>query len=269
MLDRNRKWCGVAARREPHLARLRNALLRVLPMLALFLPCVYRADEQKTSTEGLVKPPVIDKRDIRFISLSVGGEKLKRWVHGIVQDDQGFIWFATDDGLYKYDGYTLTPYLHDPRVANGISSGNLRTVYKDRSGNLWIGNVGEGLDRLDPARGTITHYRHQPGVESSLGDNSVRCIYQDRGETLWFGTANGLDRLDSSTGVFVHYRHNPRDPTSLTNDSVIARISKQNPALGSTLSQYAQRYAFSSIRQALQSPEGVQTGKRRFPLNSL
>jgi len=88
--------CGEA---RAHLACLRNALLSLLPMLGLFLPCVYRADAQKTSTEGLVKPPVIDKHDIRFISLSVGEEKLKKWVHGIAQDGQGFIWFATDDGF--------------------------------------------------------------------------------------------------------------------------------------------------------------------------
>jgi len=193
-----------------HFAGFRSGLRAQFGMLALLICYAYPADAQKTTPiTGLVKLPVIDKQDIRFAPLSVGGEKLKRWVHGIAQDAQGFIWFATDDGLYKYDGYTLSPYLHDPGIANSISSGNLYTVYKDRDGILWIGNVGEGADRLDPARGAITHYRHQPGIESSLGDNSVRCIYQDRSGRFGLGQPTGwiasIHRREHSFTIGTHH----------------------------------------------------------------
>src|ERR1700760_2425140 len=93
---------------------------------------------QAPSRSGAIKLPVIDKQDIRFIRLSAGGEPLNRWVPGIAQDGQGFIWFATNDGVYRYDGYTLTPYQHEANTPNGIGDDNVRTVYRDRAGDIWI-----------------------------------------------------------------------------------------------------------------------------------
>ena len=71
--------------------------------------------------DGIKVLPVSDKRDLRFVTLSAGGKELKEWIQGFAQDNQGFIWFATGNGLFKYDGYVLTPYLHDPGNPNSIS----------------------------------------------------------------------------------------------------------------------------------------------------
>jgi len=204
----------MAVEHRPGGSRAAGLLASVLGALWLFPIPEYAAD-------GVVRLPVIDKQDIRFVALSAGGQTLEGWVRGIAQDNQGFMWFATDDGLYEYDGYTFTPYLHDPGNPNSLSSNVLNTIYKDRSGILWIGTFFTGVDRLDPARGTFTHYRHQPGVESSLSDDRVRAVYQDRSGTLWFGTgAGGLNRLDPSSGKFTHYRHNAADRASLTDDVI-------------------------------------------------
>jgi signal transduction histidine kinase/ligand-binding sensor domain-containing protein/DNA-binding response OmpR family regulator len=166
--------------------------------------------------------PVIDKQDIRFVTLSSGGEPLKKMVRGITQDNQGFMWIATDDGFFRYDGYTLAPYLHDPANPNTISSDNILSIYKDRSGMLWVSTVFDGLDRLDPASGDFTHYRHEPNIAGSLSSDQVTLFYQDRGGAFWVGTKGGLDRFDSATGTFVHYKHDPRDSTSLSSDEITA-----------------------------------------------
>jgi signal transduction histidine kinase/ligand-binding sensor domain-containing protein/DNA-binding response OmpR family regulator/HPt (histidine-containing phosphotransfer) domain-containing protein len=202
-------------------AGIPRVLLSLLAMVALFVGGAYSAPAQKSAIEGLIKLPVIDKQDIRFVTLSAaGGEKLNQWIFGIAQDNRGFIWFATDDGLFRYDGYVLTRYRHDPANPNSVASDNLRTVYNDPSGILWIGNSAEGLDKLDPDRGVFTHYRHLVGTDTGLSAGEIYAIYRDRTGILWIGTDSGLDRLDPATGVFLHYRHDPRNPASLSDNFV-------------------------------------------------
>ena len=156
---------------------------------------------------GLVRLPVVDKRDIRFTHLSAGGESLLVRIEGITQDNYGFMWFGTNAGLYRYDGYSLKSYQHDPNDPNTLSDDAVRAVYKDRDGILWIGTYFGGLDRLDPADDTFKHYKHNPADNRSLSDNSVGCIYQDRNGVLWVGTRVGLNRYEPETGTFVQYHH--------------------------------------------------------------
>jgi ligand-binding sensor domain-containing protein len=56
-----------------------------------------------------------------------------------VQDDYGFLWFGTRDGLYKYDGYSLRPYQHQRGNANRVADDYIRALYKDLDGRSWIG----------------------------------------------------------------------------------------------------------------------------------
>ncbi len=204
----------------PRVTRLRSdALFAALASLTIAGLCSAAGTARRDGTTVL---PLIDRQDIRFVQLSGAKDELKQWVQGITQDNQGFMWFATGNGLFRYDGYTLTSYLHNPSDPDSISSNALTAIYKDRNGILWIGTAVDGLDKLDPGQGTFTHFRHQPGVDESLASNTVRCIYQDREGTLWIGTGAGLDRYDPPGGTFVHNRHNQVDPASLTNDDVDA-----------------------------------------------
>ncbi len=193
-----------------------HALLSAIASLVIAGSCVIRMSAGIESRDGTAVLPVIDQRDVRLIVLSANGEGLNKWIKGIAQDNRGYMWFATDGGLFQYDGYTLTPYLHDPDNPNSIASDDLNTVFSDRAGIIWIGTHFDGLDRLDPKRGAFTHYRHRPGVDTSLGDDDVLSIYQDRNGALWVGNRVELSRFDPASGTFLHYKPNPRDSTSLT-----------------------------------------------------
>jgi signal transduction histidine kinase/CheY-like chemotaxis protein/ligand-binding sensor domain-containing protein len=191
-------------------------------VLALLLSTAYPAGAQKSAIDGLIKLPVVDKHDIRFTRLSVNGESLQSWINSIVQDDYGFLWFGTSDGLYKYDGYSLKHHRHERGNPDSVADDTIKDLYKDRDGSLWIGFQSGGLDRLDPSRETITHYRHESNRSGSLADDNVSCIYRDRNGTLWIGTANGLDRLELSNGTFLHHRNNPRDAGTLSSNTVLS-----------------------------------------------
>jgi signal transduction histidine kinase/ligand-binding sensor domain-containing protein/CheY-like chemotaxis protein len=172
------------------------------------------------SAASIQKPPVIDRQDIRFIPLSVDGVSLRARIWSITQDNFGFLWLGTSDGLYRYDGYNLKLYENERGQANSLGSDPIRFVYKDRVGALWISNLGGGLYRLDPTDGTLALYRHEPNTSGSLINNLVLCVYEDRSGTLWFGTSAGLERFDPITGAFVHFISNPKDPSSLSGSNI-------------------------------------------------
>lgn len=160
--------------------------------------------------------PVVDKQDIRFNRLSVGGESFNKRVLAIAQDNHGFVWLGTDDGLYRYDGYSLSAYRHDSTNPRSLSDNVVMVIHKDRAGILWIGTGYGGLERFDPDQGAFTHFRHDPNDRGSLRDDHVLCIYQDRAGALWIGTGDGLDRLDEASGTFIHYSH-PAEGDASTN----------------------------------------------------
>jgi ligand-binding sensor domain-containing protein len=144
------------------------------------------------------------------------------FVGGITQDKDGYMWFATTGGLYKYDGYRFKVYVNDPSDSNSLSATHLETVYADREGMIWIALWIGGLDGLDPATGKFTHFKHDPKDPGSLSDVKVRAILKDHEGVLWVGTHGGLDRFDRKTGKFQHYTHDPNDPQSLSSNTVRA-----------------------------------------------
>jgi len=167
-----------------------------------------------TSESSHVTLSVIDGKDIRFAHLSRGEGLSQSIVEHVLQDDQGFLWFGTQDGLNRFDGYIFNQYRRGASGSKDLSGVEVTALLKDRSGALWIG-VDQFLDRLDPATDSITHYRSDPKDPSSLGGR-VYNIAQDEGGSLWLATSNGLDKLDPTTGRFTHYRHDPNNPGSLS-----------------------------------------------------
>jgi len=170
---------------------------------------------------GVTRIPMSDRQDIRFLRLASRGETLNASVRAITQDKQGFIWFATNSGLFRYDGYTLRQYRHNADDRNTISSDDVRTLFKDRSGMLWIGTAAQGLDRFDPAHEVVTHYRHNSKDPNSLSSDNLICIYQDSSRVLWFGTSDGLDRLKPGETSFTRFGHDSNEPASLSANTIL------------------------------------------------
>src|ERR1700732_3831763 len=65
----------------------------------------------------------------------------------ILQDQKGFIWIGTRDGLNKYDGYKFTIYRNNPEDPASISGNYIWNMIEDKQGNLWIGTVDGGLNK--------------------------------------------------------------------------------------------------------------------------
>jgi ligand-binding sensor domain-containing protein/signal transduction histidine kinase/CheY-like chemotaxis protein len=144
-------------------------------------------------------------------------------VYSIVQDKKGFMWFGTEDGLNKYDGYNMTVFRHKPDNPNSLSSSTFGKIFIDKSGIMWLGTWGGGLNRYDPKNQTFSHFRYEPDNPHSLSQNNIECICRDTAGNLWIGTdEEGLNRFDEKTGRFIRYRHDPNNPKSLSNNEVKA-----------------------------------------------
>ena len=101
-------------------------------------------------------------------------------------------------------------------------------IAEDQRGSLWIGTLGGGLNRLEPATGHITRYQHDPQNPASLSDDSIWTLHMDRSGVLWVGTfGGGLDRFDPARGTFTHYRE--RD--GLASDRIVSSWRMATPPI--------------------------------------
>lgn len=148
-------------------------------------------------------------------------------VHDILQDRYGFLWFATDDGLNRYDGYSFIVYRNNPRKPGTISNNSIRCLIEDHGGRLWIGTDGGGLNIFDPTLERFTVFRNNPSDPRSISENHIHAIIEDSAFTVWIGNDGGLERCDASTGSFEPIMLPARDGeqshrspvTALANDS--------------------------------------------------
>jgi hypothetical protein len=106
-----------------------------------------------------IKSTVVDRQDIRFRRLSGSAGLSQTRVSSAAQDNLGFIWFGTQYGLNRYDGYRSKVYKHEPGRSDSLSCVYIRSLFVDHSGTLWVG-CDRFLDKFDPITETFTHYRH-------------------------------------------------------------------------------------------------------------
>lgn len=139
----------------------------------------------------------------------------------ILQDEHRFLWFGTQAGLHRYDGYTMDVYTAEPFNRNSLSNQLVQTAYLDHQDVLWVGTYG-GLDRFDTLTGTFRPFPHTPDREDSLSNNVVTGITRDGDGTLWAATLQGLNRLDNEeTGTFTRFLAG-QDSRSLPHNTVRA-----------------------------------------------
>lgn len=147
----------------------------------------------------------------------------KRSISAIVQDDLGFIWMGTQDGLLRFDGYDLKIYKSSLRNKNSLSDNNIRAIAKDTLGNLWIGTQGGGLNRFDVRLEQFSHYTNDPNNPNSISGNAVWSVMVDRKGRVWAGTwSNGISVLDPGRQTFIHVGN------QLAADPVMAIEEDQN-----------------------------------------
>src|ERR1700735_47732 len=83
-------------------------------------------------------------------------------VYDSLQDSQGFVWLATEDGLIRYDGLELYRYAYSRTAREGLPGNFIREIVEDAHHDLWIAIKDAGLARWNRATDSFTRFRHDP-----------------------------------------------------------------------------------------------------------
>lgn len=143
----------------------------------------------------------------------------------IMQDRDGYMWFATENGLNQFDGYEFTHFTHSLYDTNSLSDQLVYAMLEDSEGIMWIACFGGGLNRFDRRTGAFKHYRHDPKNASSISSDFVTtiCASPHHPGVLWLGTdGGGLNRFDIRQETFTSFRYNPNDTNSLGGNRIYA-----------------------------------------------
>ena len=158
--------------------------------------------------------------NIQFDRLNLEQGLSQGTVYSILQDRTGFMWFGTQDGLNKFDGYTFTTYRVNQGDPTSLSDNYTQELYEDQKGNIWVGTLSGGLNRFDRDSETFAVFRHQAENDHSISSDKVVAILEDHNGNLWAGTPDGLNKLLSDNHSFKRYSHSPRDASGLSHSSI-------------------------------------------------
>src|ERR1700722_47148 len=167
-----------------------------------------------SSPNDVARLPIRDMTDRVFVPISAGKESSHEWVGQIIDDDQGFLWFGTRDGLDRYDGYQIQHYDPSPKDSDYgvfVQECCRYSLYRDHSGKIWVGG-NEALYEYNPPTERFSLLPFAPGKLQGL----VRNINQDKSGTIWLATNRGLTRYNVSNGETVRFLHNENDPSTLS-----------------------------------------------------
>ncbi|QRR00675.1 hybrid sensor histidine kinase/response regulator transcription factor [Dyadobacter sandarakinus] len=138
-------------------------------------------------------------------------------VNSIVQGPDGLMWFATGDGLNRFDGTSFKVFKNNPDDPRSISGNYVRSVFRDREGTIWTTSR-NGLNEFVADQETFRRYIPSPG--GGLPGNDVSDIAQAAGGNLWVSlNGSGIALFDKKTAAFTYY--NKRTLPGLSTNSIL------------------------------------------------
>ncbi len=138
----------------------------------------------------------------------------------IVQDHDGYIWIATEDGLVRYDGYQFLNYQNIPGDSTSLSQNRIEKLFVDYKGDIWVGSKSE-LDLYSSECDCFFRYSSNKSAPANQGAGQINAFVEDSDLNLWIGTqAGGLFRFERESKRFIRYLDDPDNPYNLLKDEV-------------------------------------------------
>jgi signal transduction histidine kinase/ligand-binding sensor domain-containing protein/CheY-like chemotaxis protein len=149
-----------------------------------------------TAGEGIFQIN-LNEAALRLTPFNLGG-KINRYLYlnAFHQDNNGFLWTATTEGLHRIDGQQIVTYRPSADVLKSLSSVNVQAAYHDRSGTLWVG-TNNGIDRQVAQTKPFQSFHIKPNQgAANLFENKINVIFPDGNDQLWTSNTQRIFRAD-------------------------------------------------------------------------
>ncbi len=113
-------------------------------------------------------------------SISSSNEISQHSILDIHQDRFGFIWFATQDGLNKYDGFKYEIFKSSENSSGTLPSNHIQSIAEDNDGNLWLGTRLKGLSKYQRSSKKFKNFKHDPKNKNSISNDRINKVIVDQ-----------------------------------------------------------------------------------------
>ncbi len=148
----------------------------------------------------------LSAQDFKIEHLSLEEGLSQSIVYSITQDHKGFMWFGTQDGLNRYDGYSFKVYKPQPFDSTSLRNNSITALLTDKNGQLWVGTSWGGLHLYDPIHDNFRRF-HWEDKDNSLNSNQIIGLQEGK-NGIWIATANGFNLMQVTGSNAQDYQVN-------------------------------------------------------------
>lgn len=141
----------------------------------------------------LILPFCLKGQQYNATQLSLESGLSQSSVSAIVQDEKGFLWLGTQDGLNRYDGYEFRVIKHIPFDSTSLSSNYITALCTEKEDKVWVGTPLQGLNLYNPRNNSAIHFHKKS--QYPLSDNRINDILKDKFGQIWVATSKGINRI--------------------------------------------------------------------------
>ncbi|PRY97329.1 two component regulator with propeller domain [Marinilabilia salmonicolor] len=166
----------------------------------------------------LVFKPTASGNNFKFVNYQVNNGLSENTVQCIIQDDRGFLWFGTKDGLNRFDGSEFKIYKHEPGNTQSLGNNFIRSLFQDTDGRIWVGTDNQ-LYILNPITEVFEPFTLQTR-DGQFINSAVTSIVSENKNKIWIGTmTQGAFCYNKTTGLLTQYTQG-KSPQSIGSNLV-------------------------------------------------
>ncbi len=151
------------------------------------------------------------KIEFKHLDVNLSGYSVKAFV----QDYKGFMWIGTSNGLNRYDGNSISYYMHNDTNINSVSNNGIMALYESKDSSLWIATT-YGLNVYNREKNNFIQYYYQ-NSDKNAKLNSITDIVEDTDGNIWLSTLGGIcvfDKTKQKIETFEEYLNIPKNKYS-------------------------------------------------------